>query len=81
MFAQPTAVVYQSFPDAVVTRDDGEEAAIEAILPTKVLTHFNHKKNKRIYLTPYKIQLQLTPPPPFFFKKDFQAFFRIKLGT
>jgi len=32
---QPVAVVYQSFPDAVVTRDDGEEAAIEAILPTK----------------------------------------------
>jgi hypothetical protein len=52
MFAQeqPVAVVYQSFPDAVVTRDDGEEAAIEAILPTKVLTHFNHNKNKRIFL-------------------------------
>jgi len=32
---QEQPVVYQSFPDAVVTRDDGEVADIEAILPTK----------------------------------------------
>jgi hypothetical protein len=38
MFVQEQPVVYQSFPDAVVTRDDGEVAAIEAILPTKVLS-------------------------------------------
>jgi len=35
--AQLTPVVYQTFPEADVTRDDGVEASIEDILPTKAL--------------------------------------------
>jgi hypothetical protein len=70
MFVQEQPVVYQSFPDAVVTRDDGEEAAIEAILPTKVPTHLNHNKNK-INISDAIKPTQLPSP----FKKGFQAYF------
>jgi hypothetical protein len=77
MFVQEQPVVYQSFPDAVVTRDDGEVADIEAILPTKVLTLIYSQQEKE-NISDTITNLAPAHPPPLF-KKDFQAYIRIKL--